>query len=79
LALALLVGFVAAVPAEAQSSGNACITEKIGGNPPCTANDVRIGRIEVVGGPTSCTEGETLTRPCWPRSSRGRQVDIGLC
>jgi hypothetical protein len=43
-----------AAPAFAQSSGNACIVEEVGGNPSCTANDVRIGKMELVTGPSSC-------------------------
>src|SRR5262245_3312968 len=43
-----------ATPAFAQSSGNLCITQKIGGNPPCTANDVRIGTMTLIAGPSNC-------------------------
>ena len=43
-----------AQPAAAQLSGQACIKERVGGNPSCTANDVRIGKFELISGPTTC-------------------------
>src|SRR5262245_32807646 len=60
MALGLVGRLLVAVPAAAQSSGNACIKQRIGGNPPCTANDVRIGRMEVVGAPSTCVPGSSV-------------------
>ena len=57
----LLVGVLAPAPAAAQSGGNSCIKEELGGNPSCSANDVRIASLSVAaGGPTSCVEGESV-------------------
>src|SRR5262249_39944347 len=54
-ALLLAGGLIAAAtPAFAQSFNNLCVTEKIGGNPSCTANDVRIGTMHLIAGPSSC-------------------------
>src|SRR5688572_7207535 len=52
----MLVGLLSmAQPAAAQSSGNQCLKEATGlNNPACTANDVRIGRLELVTGPSTC-------------------------
>ena len=58
LAIGMLWG---AQPALGQSSGNLCIEEEIGGNPSCTANDVRIATLTAVGGPPSCVEGDDVT------------------
>lgn len=56
----LVIGLLlAAQPAAAQVSGTACIKEEIGGNPSCTANDVRIGSYRLVSGPTSCDPTST--------------------
>ena len=59
----LLVGglILGASPAAAQSGGNLCIKEKIGGNPPCTAYDVRVGKLEVVG---TCDGGSQNGQEC---------------
>ena len=47
--------------ATAQSSGNMCLKSATGlNNPSCTANDVRIGRLELVSGPSSCSEGQVI-------------------
>src|SRR3990172_5585652 len=49
LALTALVSVLAAGPAAAKSSGNACIKEATGlNNPSCSANDVRVGKMELV-------------------------------
>ena len=54
-ALLLAGGLIAAAtPAFAQSFNNLCIKEQIGGNPPCTANDVRVGSMQLIAGPSSC-------------------------
>ena len=45
----LLLG---AQPAAADSPGNLCIKEETGlNNPACTANDVRVGSMELIFGP----------------------------
>jgi hypothetical protein len=63
LVMLLVIGglILGGSPVAAQSSGNLCIKERIGGNPPCTANDVRIGTLAVVGGAQSCTPGDDIT------------------
>ena len=39
-----------------------CLKQKTGlNNPSCTANDVRIGKLEIVGESISCTPGEQIT------------------
>ena len=49
-----------ATPALAQSSGNACLQKATGlNNPSCTANDVRISKLEVVSGPSTCDPTNT--------------------
>src|SRR5207249_2329967 len=63
----------------AQSSGNACIKERIGGNPPCTANDVRIGRMDVQGTPPQCVVGTSIVVPLKATIESGPdRWDIGL-
>ncbi len=80
LALCVMVGgLLVPAPAVAQSSENACIKEKIGGNPPCTANDVRVGKMEIVGTPQSCTAGSDVTVPIKATIESGPdRWDIGL-
>jgi len=50
----IAIAIATAAPAFAQSSNNACVVQEVGGNPPCTANDVRIGHMELVAGPSMC-------------------------
>jgi len=58
--LMLIVGLLfAAHPAAAQVSNTACIQQEIGGNPSCTANDVRIGSYRLVSGPANCDPTST--------------------
>ena len=57
----LVTGLLAGSDALAQSSGNACIKEKIGGNPPCTANDVRIGTLLLVSNDNCVGAGDPFT------------------
>jgi len=51
--------FFAVQQAAAQVSGTACIQQEIGGNPSCTANDVRIGSYRLVSGPANCDPTST--------------------
>ena len=75
----LLVSFFIAMPSAAQSSGNLCIKEQIGGNPPCTANDVRFVALDMIGGPTSCIIGETVNVEVEATLESGpERYDIGL-
>jgi Dictyostelium (slime mold) repeat len=66
--------------AVAQLADQACIKEKTGlNNPACTANDVRIGRLEVISGPTSCKIGDTITVTLRATIESGpARYDIGL-
>ncbi|MDH3629027.1 MAG: hypothetical protein OES25_15385, partial [Acidobacteriota bacterium] len=51
----VVVGLLAAAPAVAGVSGSDCIEEAMGvGQITCTANDVRIGTLEVVGAAVTC-------------------------
>src|SRR5436190_14875673 len=79
----LLAGalIAAATPASAQSSGNLCITQKVGGNPPCTANDVRIGTMQLIAGPASCDPSDPTPFAVTLRAtieSGPDRYDIGL-
>src|SRR5262249_5712306 len=81
-ALLLAGGLIAAAtPAFAQSSNNNCITQEVGGNPPCTANDVRVGSMQLVTGPSSCDPTDptpfTVTVEATIESGPDR-YDIGL-
>jgi hypothetical protein len=84
-ALALIISCHVLVPAlgpssaTAQSSGNACIKQKIGGSPPCTANDVRIGKLELVGTPQACVVGSSIPVTLKATIESGpERWDIGL-
>ena len=77
-----------AMPAAAQSGGNTCIKETIGGNPPCSANDVRVGFLQLVtnencvsaGSPFSCCTGNMAgTCDGGPTSCfLGEDIDVTL-
>ncbi|MGH7428777.1 MAG: hypothetical protein ACREJ4_10570, partial [Candidatus Methylomirabilaceae bacterium] len=48
-------------------------------NPACSANDVRVGRLELVSGPPSCTSGETILVTLKAIIESGpERFDIGL-
>jgi hypothetical protein len=75
----LLVSFFITPQAAAQSAGNPCIKEEIGGDPPCTANDVRFTALDVISGPASCILGETVTVEVEATLESGpERYDIGL-
>ena len=83
--LAVLVGLSASVaPAFADHGGTpsaACIRDAAGFNQGniCTANDVRIGRYDLVGAPASCREGDVLTVTLRAQVESGpERYDIGL-
>jgi len=80
----LLLGaalIASATVAHAQSSNNACIKEEIGGNPPCTANDVRISGMTLIAGPSTCDPTDptpfTVTLQATLESGPNRW-DVGL-
>ena len=75
----LLVSFFVTTQSAAQSSGNPCIKEEIGGNPPCTADDVRFATLDLISGPTACVLGETIHVEVEVRLDSGpERYDIGL-
>jgi len=75
----LLVTVFITTQAAAGSGGNPCIKEEIGGNPPCTANDVRFSALDVISGPTSCILGEIVTLEVEATLESGpERYDIGL-
>jgi len=79
LLILLLISFFIAMEAAAQSGGNLCIKEQIGGNPSCTANDVRLVALDMISGPTSCMLGETVTLTVRAKiESSPERYDIGL-
>ena len=57
--VAAMFAWYSAPPALAQSSGNYCVTEQVGGMPPCTANDVRVGTMTLISGPATCDPTDT--------------------
>ncbi len=76
-----LIGFsLVTTDAVAQLSGQACLKEYTGiNNPACTANDVRISVLTVIGGPPTCMPGETLNLTVEATIESGPQrFDIGL-
>ena len=80
--LALLaIAIAMAAPAFAQSSNNACVVQEVGGNPPCTANDVRIGHMQLVAGPSMCDPNDPTPFPVTIEAtieSGPDRYDIGL-
>jgi hypothetical protein len=75
----LLVSSFIAEQAAAQSSGNPCIKEELGGYPPCTANDVRFATLDLISGPTNCVLGEPINVEVEVRLDSGpERYDIGL-
>jgi hypothetical protein len=75
----LLVSLLITTQATAQSSGNLCIKEKLGGDPPCTANDVRFAALDVLSGPTGCMLGETINVTVLVTLESGpERFDIGI-
>lgn len=74
-----LVSFSIITQAAAQSGGNLCIKEKIGANPPCTADDVRFETLDLIDGPTACMLGETVNVEVKAKIESGpERYDIGL-
>ena len=71
---------LASTPAQAQVvTGADCIKERIGGNPPCSANDVRITAISLVSGPANCVVGADYTATLEIEVESGpERFDIGL-
>jgi hypothetical protein len=77
--LAILFLIFAAAPSQAGSEGQLCVRQKVGGMPPCTANDVRIGNLEVISGPDSCVLGEDITATLKATIESGPdRYDIGI-
>jgi hypothetical protein len=76
----LLIGLaLAPMPAVAGSSGQLCIKEKVGGNPPCTANDVRVGSMTLISGEPTCEPGQDYTGTFEALIESGPdRYDIGL-
>lgn len=81
----VLGGLFAGVPPVFANHGGttsaACIRDASGFNQGniCIANDVRIGKYDLVGPPTSCQEGEVLTVTLRARVESGpERYDIGL-
>src|SRR5262245_50203522 len=63
----------------AGSPGQLCIKEKIGGNPPCSANDVRISSLVASGGSLTCTPGDLLNLTLTATIESGpARYDIGI-
>jgi len=63
----------------AGSSGQLCIQQKIGGNPSCTANDVRISSLVATGGPITCVPGDFVNATLVATIESGpARYDIGL-
>jgi hypothetical protein len=77
----IAIAVATAAPAFAQSNNNACIVQQVGGNPPCTANDVRIGHMELVAGPSMCDPNDPTPFPVTIKAtieSGPDRYDIGL-
>ncbi|MFC1678252.1 putative metal-binding motif-containing protein [Patescibacteria group bacterium] len=79
LAMFLLLSSFVTTQAAAQSSGNLCIKEQLGGNPPCTANDVRFSTLDLLNGPSACVLDETVSVELEVKLESGpERYDIGL-
>src|SRR6185369_3550015 len=77
----IAIAIATAAPAFAQSNNNACIVQEVGGNPPCTANDVRIGHMQLVTGPSMCDPNDPTPFPVTIEAtieSGPDRYDIGL-
>lgn len=75
----LLASFFVTTQATAQSSGNPCIKEEVGGDPPCTANDVRFAALDLLSGPAGCKLGDTINVTVLATLESGpERFDVGI-
>ncbi|MDH3284358.1 MAG: hypothetical protein OEQ13_06420, partial [Acidobacteriota bacterium] len=80
LALVLAAGLGLFLAAPATMAQSDCIDDITGRTNVCTANDVRVSTISIVGGTQSCTLGETITLDFRAElvATASERYDIGL-